>query len=74
MNMVHAPKGFAHGFQTLDDNCQILYCHTEFYKPKLEGGFRYDSPVLNIAWPEKVTDISNRDAKLDCFELSFEGI
>lgn len=55
------PEGFAHGFQTLEDNSIMLYHHTNFYTPSAESGIRYDDPKLNIQWPEQVTNISNRD-------------
>ena len=67
MNMLYIPKGFAHGFQTLKPNCQILYLHTQFYDPNAEGGYRYDSPALNISWPLKITEVSARDKALDLF-------
>lgn len=67
MNMLYIPKGFAHGFQTLKSNCQILYLHTEFRHQKSEDGYRYDSSHLNIKWPLEVTDISNRDKNLKEF-------
>ena len=70
MNMLYIPKGFAHGFQTLEPNCQILYLHTEFYAPNAEGGYRYDSPELNISWPLKITEVSARDKALRPFLLS----
>jgi len=74
MNMIYIPKGFAHGFQTLDDNCQILYLHTEFHNHESEDGFCYDSPMLNIPWPIEVTDLSERDRNLRYLEPSFEGV
>ena len=61
------PKGFAHGFQTLEPNCEILYFHTQFYAPHSEGGYRYDSPQLNIPWPLEVTEVSRKDENLDFF-------
>jgi dTDP-4-dehydrorhamnose 3,5-epimerase len=74
MNMIYIPGGFAHGFQTMDENCQMLYLHTEFHAPECEGGFRYDSPMLNIPWPIKVTDLSERDKYLECLDSSFGGL
>ena len=74
MNMVYIPRGFAHGLQTLEDDCQVLYLHTEFHAPHSERGFRYDSPFLNIPWPLDVTHLSDRDKTLPLFESSFEGI
>jgi dTDP-4-dehydrorhamnose 3,5-epimerase len=50
--MLYIPKGFAHGFLTLEDNTNVLYCMTEFYNAGYEVGFRYDEPRFNICWPE----------------------
>lgn len=56
------PEGFAHGFQTLCDSCEMLYFHTASYKPDSEGGFNPMDPALRIKWPLEVTRISPRDA------------
>ena len=44
--MIYIPEGFAHGFQTLQDNSALIYHHTEFYTPGAEGGIRYDDPLV----------------------------
>ena len=59
--MVYIPKGFAHGFQTLEDNTELLYFHSERYSKAHEGGVRFDDPDLAIPWPLIPTDISDRD-------------
>jgi dTDP-4-dehydrorhamnose 3,5-epimerase len=74
LNMVYIPRGFAHGFQTLEDNCEILYLHTEFHTPDAEAGYRFDSPELGIAWPLEVTELSERDKNLPCFDPSSGGL
>jgi dTDP-4-dehydrorhamnose 3,5-epimerase len=56
------PRGFAHGFQTLTDDCELLYLHDEFYSPDCEDGLRHDDPALGINWPLPVVDLSARDA------------
>lgn len=61
MKMMYIPEGFAHGFQTMEGNCELLYLHTEFYSPEHEGGVRYNDPKIGIKWPLGVTDISERD-------------
>jgi len=73
-NMVYVPRGFAHGFQTLVDDCQILYLHTEYHVPDREGGFRYDSPCLGIDWPLPVTELSARDRGLPMLDADHRGI
>jgi dTDP-4-dehydrorhamnose 3,5-epimerase len=55
------PKGFAHGFQTLTDNCEILYFMSEFYSPKYESGVRWNDPFFNIKWPIKNPILSEKD-------------
>lgn len=60
--MMYVPEGFAHGFQTLEEDSELLYLVSEFYTPGVEGGVRYDDPMLNIRWPLPVSDISEKDA------------
>lgn len=63
-SMLYVPKGFAHGFQTLQNNCELLYMHSEFYSPQYECGIRFDDPELNINWPLPIEFVSNRDSNL----------
>ena len=56
------PEGFAHGFQTLTDDCEILYVHTAAYQASAEGGLNVQDPRLAIQWPLPVTELSPRDA------------
>jgi dTDP-4-dehydrorhamnose 3,5-epimerase len=60
-SMVYVPEGFAHGFQTLMPDVEMLYFHSDFHSPEHEGGLRYDDPALGIEWPLSVSDISKRD-------------
>ena len=55
------PEGFAHGFQTLTDDCEIIYCHSRPYVPAAEAALRFDDPALSIRWPLAVTIVSDRD-------------
>lgn len=55
------PGGFAVGYQTLEDNTEILYLISEFYAPQSENGIRYDDAAFAIEWPLKVTAISDKD-------------
>jgi dTDP-4-dehydrorhamnose 3,5-epimerase len=58
---LYVPKGFAHGFQTLTDNAEIVYQISEFFAPNSAGGYRYDDVAFGIAWPLPVAVISERD-------------
>jgi len=72
--MLYIPEGFAHGFQTLSDNCELIYHHSAFYTPNSEGGIRYDDPQVSINWPLPVTIISERDANHPLLNEQFKGI
>ena len=61
-------------FQCLTDNCELLYHHTEFYKPNVEAGIKYDDPKINIEWPMSVTIISERDRSHNYLNENFKGI
>ncbi len=74
MLMLYVPEGFAHGFQVLEPNSEILYLHTAFYSPDHEGGVRYNDPRLNIDWPREVTDISVRDQNHPMLTADFSGL
>lgn len=45
------PIGFAHGFLTLEENCEVLYKCSDFYAPDLDGGIYWDDPAIGVAWP-----------------------
>ncbi|MGH2552280.1 MAG: dTDP-4-dehydrorhamnose 3,5-epimerase, partial [Chitinophagaceae bacterium] len=49
--MIYIPRGFAHGFQALAENCELIYHHTSFYTSGAEGGIRFDDSRINIQWP-----------------------
>lgn len=55
------PKGFAQGFQTLADDCELQYFMSEFYSPEYQSGVRFDDPFFNITWPIKSPTISKQD-------------
>ena len=71
--MMVIPEGFGHGFQVIDPGSELLYLHTAFYTPALEGGLRYDDPKLGISWPLSVTDLSERDANHSYIDSNFQG-
>lgn len=50
-NQVFVPKGFAHGFVTLEPNCEVLYKASTPYAPQHEGAVRFDDPAIGIEWP-----------------------
>jgi dTDP-4-dehydrorhamnose 3,5-epimerase len=59
--MLFVPEGCAHGFLTLNDECEVLYQISEFHSPESARGVRWDDPAFQIQWPEKVQVISERD-------------
>jgi dTDP-4-dehydrorhamnose 3,5-epimerase len=68
------PEGFAHGFQTLSDDVELLYCHSQSYQPVAEGGINPTDPHLGIAWPLPISDLSARDAGHALIASDFEGV
>jgi dTDP-4-dehydrorhamnose 3,5-epimerase len=61
---LYAPGGFAHGFQSLTDNCEVFYHMSEFYFPELARGFRWNDPEVGVRWPLPSPMVSERDQKL----------
>jgi dTDP-4-dehydrorhamnose 3,5-epimerase len=72
--MLIVPEGFAHGFQTLEDNTETLYLNTEIYNGAYEGGIRYNDPKLGIVWPLPVVDISDKDNNHPFLGPEFTGM
>ena len=72
--MLYIPEGFAHGFQTLTDDCELIYHHTSFYIPGAEGGIKYDDKKIGVNWKLPVTEISERDKQHPYLEDTFTGI
>lgn len=62
--ILYVPKGFAHGFQTLEDNSSVLYFMTEKFVPASACGFSYDDKSVNVDWPVKEKIISEKDQNL----------
>ena len=72
--MLYIPEGFAHGFQCLEDNCELIYHHSAFYQPGAEAGIRYNDPLINIKWLLPLTIISPRDEEHHFLNENFKGI
>ena len=65
---VFVPEGFAHGFQTLEDNSEVIYQMSAFYSPEHQRGLRYNDPAFRINWPIDATVISDRDRNYEDFK------
>lgn len=73
MRALFVPALCAHGYQTLDDDCQVEYLVGGYYDPACERGVRYDDPALGIAWPLPAVALSGKDANwplLPAFDLA----
>jgi len=61
---LYVPKGFAHGYLTLEDNSELTYQVSEFYTPEAEAGLRWNDPAVGIEWPAiEIQDISEKDGR-----------
>jgi dTDP-4-dehydrorhamnose 3,5-epimerase len=69
-NMVYVPKGVILGFQTLEDNTELIYQMTEYYTPEFQRGMKWNDSTFNIDWPLEMTVISKRDASFSKFEYT----
>ncbi len=72
--MIVIPEGFAHGFQVLEVDSELLYLHTAMYQKSSEGAVRYDDPMISVQWPLPVTDVSERDQNHTPLSPSFSGV
>jgi dTDP-4-dehydrorhamnose 3,5-epimerase len=71
---LYIPPGCAHGFQTLEDDTELIYLISELYEPSLQRGIRWDDPYLAIQWPAaKERIVSERDRKLPTFAEAAGG-
>ena len=68
------PEGFAHGFQTLCDDCELIYLHSMAYAPEAEAGLNPKDPMLSIAWPLAISELSARDAQHSMLDHQFKGL
>ena len=65
---LYVPQMFAHGYQTLTDDAEVMYQVSEFYTPNCERGARYNDPAFGIEWPHEVAVISEKDANWPLME------
>jgi len=68
------PQGFAHGFLSLEDKTELLYLHTESYHPEAEAALSYQDPRVNIQWPHKPVEISERDRSHKFIASDYQGV
>lgn len=59
--MLYIPKGFAHGFQTLEDHTEVSYQISQFYHPEYSKGVKWNDKIFGISWPLNISLISQKD-------------
>ena len=72
--MIYIPPGFAHGFQTMVDDTQLIYHHTANYNPAYERGLRHNDPLINIKWQLPPGSVSEKDLFYPLLTHDFKGI
>lgn len=72
--MLYIPEGFAHGFEALSKDCELIYHHSQLYAPGVEAGIKYNDPILNIQWPLPVKNVSERDENHPLIDNNFKGL
>jgi dTDP-4-dehydrorhamnose 3,5-epimerase len=68
------PEGYAHGFQALTEDCELIYLHTETHHPEAEGALNVADPRLGIDWPLPIDDLSDRDRDHALIDQNFQGL
>ena len=68
------PEGFAHGFQALSNDCELIYLHSAPYVKDAEAALNIGDPKLNILWPLNIAELSERDSSHLMIKDNFEGI
>jgi dTDP-4-dehydrorhamnose 3,5-epimerase len=74
MKMIYIPKGFAHGFQTLEENSELLYFHSSIYTPNNEGALNVKDSLLKIKWPLDIMCLSKKDKEHEFINDDFKGV
>ena len=72
--MLFVPEGLAHGFQTLSDDCETMYCTTEFYNPDSERGLNPMDPMIDVKWMLPITAVSEKDNHRMFIDDGFNGV
>lgn len=68
------PEGYAHGFQALTEDCELIYLHTADYRHEAEGALNVSDPRLNIVWPLPIGDLSDQDRTHPLIDQYFQGV
>lgn len=68
------PEGVAHGFQSLCDESELIYCHSVAFMASAEGGCRFDDSAIGISWPLAPCNQSPRDLALPLIAADFTGV
>jgi dTDP-4-dehydrorhamnose 3,5-epimerase len=73
-SMAYVPEGFAHGFQVLEKESELLYLHSEQYSPQQEDGLSPLDPRLSIPWPLPIAEMSDRDRGFPILTDKYKGV
>ena len=68
LKMIYIPEGFAHGFQTLEDNTEVMYQMSNWFSPEHAKGIRWDDETFQIKWPLELSIISEKDLSNPTFQ------
>ena len=71
--MLYIPEGFAHGYQTLEDDTELLYQIGEYYHPESARGIRWNDAAFQIRWPLPDPFLSEKDGNYADFETGING-
>lgn len=73
-NGLLVPEGFAHGFQTLSTNAELIYLHSKAYAPDAQGTLNPQDPTLDINWPLPISQLSDKDRQAAFIDATFQGV
>ena len=71
LKMLYIPEGFAHGFQTLEDDTEVFYQMSNWFSPEHVRGIRWNDKEFDIKWPIKCSIISKKDTAYEDFTKKF---